>query len=181
MRTPLLLIVLTGVVALTHPVTAQTSAKTTPKPKAQPIVDSAQDTPIQPASKWPSKANKPSFYDSVRLPAHLVSKEVDNALVHVRWAWADNEPCSNATVCTQPIGRKHFGWDDGTVEIGPVIQRWTASPHDAIQKAEDALKDKHRALAVEWVMASQAHNAAVEDWVRTHPGAVLQALQHLQG
>jgi hypothetical protein len=152
---------------------------TPPKPKVQAIVDKDQDTEVQPTSKWPSKDKSSNFYDSVRLPAHLVGNDVDNALLLMRWAWAESASCSSVTVCAKPISRLHFRWDDGTEEVGPIIQRWTASPHDCIQNAGKALKDKHRALAVEWVMASEAHNTPAQQWIRLHPGAVLDALQHV--
>ena len=160
-------------------VQASKNSTTPPTPQTQAIIDKDQDTQIQPASKWPSKEKSTNFYDSVRLPAHMVGNDVDNALVLMRWGWAENAACSNETTCTKTIERLHFRWADGTQEIGPIIQRWTASPHDCIQNARNALKDKHRALAVEWVMASQAHNAPAEQWIRNHPGAVLDALQHV--
>ena len=60
-------------------------------------------------------------------------------------------------------------------------QRLTASQHDCIVNARDALDRGDKALAVQWVMASQMQEPLDRNWLGDHPDAVIEALRQCCG
>jgi hypothetical protein len=112
--------------------------------------------------------------------------DIDRAFNDEKWAWNDHGPCTKVILCATYFD--HFGvnikFSDGSVVPFAHVQRLTTSAHDCIQNAKKALvkiagpgeAPAGRALAVEWVMASQIHNKPELEWLRDHPDAVVAAL-----
>lgn len=108
-----------------------------------------------------------------------VNQDVATAKAHIDWAWNDHGPCSRFTLCATYFDS--FGvnlkFSDGSVAPFAHISRLTTSAHDCIENARRELREKgDRAMAVQWVMASQIHNRPVWEWMRAHPDAVVTAL-----
>lgn len=105
-------------------------------------------------------------------------QDVTDVLEHVQAAWLDYNQCAPAEFCNSYFDS--FGvalmFADGSTQPLAHVRRLDASAHDCIENAKDALASGDRALAVQWVMASQ-HSAAVREWMRQHPDAVLDVLR----
>jgi hypothetical protein len=115
-------------------------------------------------------------------PVHAQSQaEINEAFHRVTWAWNSRGPCADPSLCATPF--ETFGvsirFNDGAVAPFAKVQRATASAHDCIRYAKDALARGDRGMAVQWVMASQLHNEAVRNWLRDNPDAVIAALARL--
>ena len=106
----------------------------------------------------------------------LASDDVETARINILWAWNDHGPCTRFWLCFTYIDSVGIKFDNG--DFGPIvnIQRLTTSAHDCIQKAKDEKGKNHRAMAVQWVMASQIHNKPLYDWLKGHGDAVIAAL-----
>lgn len=104
------------------------------------------------------------------------ASDTDVALGHINWAWGDHGPCTKFLLCATYIDHAGISFSDGNLGAFVKIQRLTTSAHDCIQNAKNALRDSNKALAVEWVMASQIHNRPVYDWLKGHGDAVVSAL-----
>jgi hypothetical protein len=105
--------------------------------------------------------------------------EVKKALTEVKTAWRDYENCARAKLCSVPFDTFGVGitFADGTIAPFSHLQRLFASPHDCIQNARAALEHGDKALAVQWVMASEIPYPEVRDWLGEHPDAVIEALR----
>jgi len=103
--------------------------------------------------------------------------DVQNAYNNELWAWNDHGPCSQFKICAKYFDSfgANITFGDGSVVPFAHVQRLTTSAHDCIQNAKNN-QLANRALAVEWVMASQIHNKPLMEWMRTHPDAVVAAL-----
>jgi hypothetical protein len=77
-------------------------------------------------------------------------------------------------------------FSDGSIAPFAHVYRLFKSAHDCIVEAKRALAGRppstppDRGLAVQWVMATQIHNRPELDWLRTHPDAVIAALQQIR-
>jgi hypothetical protein len=77
-------------------------------------------------------------------------------------------------------------FSDGSIAPFAHVYRLFKSAHDCIVEAKRALAGSppstppDRGLAVQWVMATQIHNRPELDWLRTHPDAVIAALQQIR-
>jgi hypothetical protein len=67
---------------------------------------------------------------------------------------------------------------DGSVLPLSHVQRKNLSAHACILRAQDALSAHDRALAVQWVMASQLSSPNERAWVADHPDAILEGLRN---
>jgi len=112
-------------------------------------------------------------------PLSVHASDDDEALKHVVWAWNDSGPCKRTALCATYINHVGISFKDGDLGIAVKIQRLTTSAHDCIANAKEAKRKGNRALAVEWVMASQIHNEPVKRWLRDHGDAVLAALDRV--
>lgn len=115
-----------------------------------------------------------------------VDADVAIAKANVDWAWNDHGPCSRLTLCLTHFDSFGINLDflDGTSAPFAKIWRGAISAHACIERALAHLSPKDgsapdRAMAVQWVMASQIHNKPVMEWMRAHPDAVIAALRTL--
>lgn len=103
--------------------------------------------------------------------------DITNVLKRIQEAWHDYKPCFPTEFCTSYFDS--FGvaimFADGTTRPLAHIQRMDISGHDCIENAQSSLENGDRALAVEWVMASQ-RSAAAREWMRQHPDSVIKVL-----
>jgi hypothetical protein len=164
----------------TIPAHAQVPPRTPPQIKAdKTTLDSAVravPSALLEAGSASTLSKDASAYETSYLPARVLDDDVQNALMHVSWAWGNHGPCTRFFLCLFYIDHVEFRWTDGSVSFGPRIQRLTTSAHDCIQNAKNAVQRGEKPLAVEWVMASQIHNPPAWEWLRTHPDAVITAL-----
>lgn len=109
-------------------------------------------------------------------PAQDVSaRDLEEAL---NVAWRDGRQCSMESLCY--VYFDTFGvaimFSDGTIKPFAHLRRLSASAHDCIRKAMVLLKKGNRALAVQWVMASQP-SQELREWMGDHPDAVIASLR----
>jgi len=116
--------------------------------------------------------------------------DIQNAYKNELWAWNDHGRCSRLLLCATYFDAwgANITFSDGSIVPFAHVQRLTTSAHDCIQNAKNALRGKppagngdqgeppNKGLAVQWVMASQIHNPPLKEWMRTHPDAVIAAL-----
>lgn len=109
----------------------------------------------------------------------LVAGDVEVAREHIDWAWHDNGPCTKLFLCLTYFDSfgANITFGDGSIAPFVHITRALTSAHDCIKNAKDYLGKGDRAMAIQWVMASQIHNEGVRNWLRDHPDAVIAALQ----
>jgi hypothetical protein len=140
----------------------------------QAATDPAQSaTPAQPASLAPAAGAAAA----VSIPADDLKK----AGSEIRGSWHDYDKCTRSKVCMSYFESFGVGLTFGDGEIVPFahVQRLTASRHDCIVNARDALDHGNRGMAVQWVMASQMLEPLDRNWLGDHPDAVLVALRQI--
>lgn len=140
----------------------------------QAAADPAQSaTPAQPASLAPAAGAAAA----VSIPADDLKK----AGSEIRGSWHDYDKCTRSKVCMSYFESFGVGLTFGDGEIVPFahVQRLTASRHDCIVNARDALDHGNRGMAVQWVMASQMLEPLDRNWLGDHPDAVLVALRQI--
>jgi hypothetical protein len=130
-------------------------------------------SPTQPASLAPAAGST----TAVSIPADDLKK----AASEIRGSWHDYDKCTRSKVCMSYFESFGVGITFGDGEIVPFahVQRLTASRHDCIVNARDALDHGDRGMAVQWVMASQMLEPLDRNWLGDHPDAVLEALRHI--
>ena len=142
-------------------------------------------SPAQPAS--PAQATAPPPAASLA-PATGAStavsvpdEDLKKAASEIRGSWRDYDKCTRSKVCSSYFESFGVGITFGDGEIVPFahVQRLTASRHDCIMNARDALDRGDRGMAVQWVMASQMLEPLDRNWLGDHPDAVLEALRHI--
>ena len=141
---------------------------------AAPGTDPAQAaSPTQPASLAPAAGAA----TAVSIPADDLKK----AGSEIRASWHDYDKCTRSKVCSSYFESFGVGLTFGDGEIVPFahVQRLTASRHDCIVNARDALDHGNRGMAVQWVMASQMLEPLDRNWLGDHPDAVLAALRQI--
>jgi hypothetical protein len=111
--------------------------------------------------------------------APIPDADLKQALSAIRTAWRDYQRCDRSKVCSAYFDSFGVGlsFNDGTIVSFAHVQRRTASKHDCIVNAHDALDRGDRAMAVQWVMASQMLEPLDRNWVGDHPDAVIEALR----
>jgi hypothetical protein len=111
--------------------------------------------------------------------APIPGADLKKARSEIRSAWRDYEKCDRSKVCSEYFESFGVGlsFNDGTIVSFAHVQRLTASKHDCIVNAHDALDRGDRAMAVQWVMASQMLEPLDRNWVGDHPDAVIEALR----
>jgi hypothetical protein len=148
-----------------------------PAPAASPPAqgtDPAQAaSPTQPASLAPAAGATTALF----IPADDLKK----AGSEIRASWHDYDKCTRSKVCSSYFESFGVGLTFGDGEIVPFahVQRLTASRHDCIVNARDALDHGNRGMAVQWVMASQMLEPLDRNWLGDHPDAVLEALRQI--
>ena len=115
--------------------------------------------------------------------APLPDADLKKAHSAIRAAWRDYAKCDRSKVCSAYFESFGVGlsFNDGTIVSFAHVQRLTASKHDCIVNAHDALDRGDRAMAVQWVMASQMLEPLDRNWVGDHPDAVIEALRRCCG
>ena len=115
--------------------------------------------------------------------APISDADLKKALTEIRAAWRDYEKCDHSKVCSAYFESFGVGlsFNDGTIVSFAHVQRLTASKHDCIVNAHDALDRGDRAMAVQWVMASQMLEPLDRNWVGDHPDVVIEALRRCCG
>jgi hypothetical protein len=101
-------------------------------------------------------------------------REIEKAM---HKAWKDTTRCFDASLCNSYFDSFGVGllFADGAARPFAHMQRGPASPRDCIRNAKLALSNGDRALAVQWVMATQ--RARIRDWMREHPDDVIERLR----
>ena len=174
-----------AVAAALSPVIAQTESLT------QDAVAAQATSPTQPAS--PAQATAPAKAASPAQPTSLApatgastavsvpDEDLKKAASEIRGSWRDYDKCTRSKVCSSYFESFGVGITFGDGEIVPFahVQRLTASRHDCIMNARDALDRGDRGMAVQWVMASQMLEPLDRNWLGDHPDAVLEALRHI--
>src|SRR5580698_132356 len=130
-------------------------------------------SPAQPASLAPAA----DATTVVSIPADDLKK----AGSEIRASWHDYDKCTRSKVCSSYFESFGVGLTFGDGEIVPFahVQRLTASRHDCIVNARDALDHGNRGMAVQWVMASRMLEPLDRNWLGDHPDAVLAALREI--
>ena len=115
--------------------------------------------------------------------APVPDADLKKALSEIRASWRNYEKCDRSKVCSAYFESFGVGlsFNDGTIVSFAHVQRLTASKHDCIVNAHDALDRGDRAMAVQWVMASQMLEPLDRNWVGDHPDAVIEALRRCCG
>ncbi len=115
--------------------------------------------------------------------APVPDADLKKALAEIRAAWRNYEKCDRSKVCSAYFESFGVGlsFNDGTIVSFAHVQRLTASKHDCIVNAHDALDRGDRAMAVQWVMASQMLEPLDRNWVGDHLDAVIEALRRCCG
>jgi hypothetical protein len=113
----------------------------------------------------------------------IPAADLKKAMSEVRQSWHDYEQCSRPKVCSEYFDSFGVGltFNDGTLVSFAHVQRLTASRHQCILNARDALEHGDRALAVQWVMAAQMLEPLDRNWISDHPDAVVEALRRWRG
>jgi hypothetical protein len=152
-----------AVVAAWSPAFAQTES---------PVQDGA--APAAPASLAPATGTS--------TPVSIPDEDLKKATSEIRRAWHDYDKCTRSKVCSSYFESFGVGITFGDGEIVPFahVQRLTASRHDCIVNARDALDRGDRSMAVQWVMASRMLEPLDRNWLGDHPDAVLEALRRVQ-
>jgi hypothetical protein len=103
------------------------------------------------------------------------AKDVEKA---VRDAWKDKTRCFEVSLCNSYFDTFGVGllFADGSARPFAHVQRGIASPHDSIRNARNALANGDRALAVQWVMATQREQR-MREWMRDNPDVVIESLR----
>ncbi len=111
--------------------------------------------------------------------AGVADADLKQALSEVRAAWRDYEKCARAKWCSAYFESFGVGltFNDGTLVSFAHVQRLTASRHDCIVNAHEALDRGDLGMAVQWVMASQVQEPLDRNWLGDHPDAVILALR----
>ena len=112
----------------------------------------------------------------------IPDEDFKKAASEIRRAWHDYDKCTHSKVCSSYFESFGVGITFGDGEIVPFahVQRLTASRHDCIVNARDALDRGDRSMAVQWVMASRMLEPLDRNWLGDHPDAVLEALRRVQ-
>jgi hypothetical protein len=154
-------------------VAAQATSPTQPASPAQATAPAKAASPAQPTSLAPATGASPA----VSVPGEDLKK----AASEIRSSWRDYDKCTRSKVCSSYFESFGVGITFGDGEIVPFahVQRLTASRHDCIVNARDALDRGDRGMAVQWVMASQMLEPLDRNWLGDHPDAVLEALRHI--
>jgi hypothetical protein len=138
------------------------------------------ESPSQPASAAtpPSLAPATGTATAVSIP----DEDLKTAASAIRRSLHDYDKCTHSKVCSSYFESFGVGITFGDGEIVPFahVQRLTASKHDCIVKARDALDRSDRSMAVQWVMASEMLEPLDRNWLGDHPDAVLEALRRVQ-
>jgi len=115
--------------------------------------------------------------------APIPDADLKKAHSAIRAASHDYEKCARSQVCSAYFESFGVGlsFNDGTIVPFAHVQRLTASKHDCIVNAREALDRGDRAMAVQWVMASQMLEPLDRNWVGDHPDAVIEALRRCCG
>jgi hypothetical protein len=115
--------------------------------------------------------------------AAIPDADLKQALSEVRAAWRDYEKCARSKMCSAYFESFGVGitFNDGTIVSFAHVQRLTASRHDCIVNAHDALDRGDLGMAVQWVMASQMQEPLDRNWLGDHPDAVIAALRRCCG
>ncbi len=115
--------------------------------------------------------------------AGVADADLKQALSEVRAAWRDYEKCARSKLCSAYFETFGAGltFNDGTLVSFAHVQRLTASRHDCIVNAHDALDRGDLGMAVQWVMASQMQEPLDRNWLGDHPDAVILALRRCCG
>ena len=160
-------------IAQTESLTQDASAAQAADPAAQPASPAQATAPPQPASLAPAT----DASTAVSVPGEDLKK----AASEIRGSWRDYDKCTRSKVCSSYFESFGVGITFGDGEIVPFahVQRLTASRHDCIMNARDALDRGDRGMAVQWVMASQMLEPLDRNWLGDHPDAVLEALRHI--
>jgi hypothetical protein len=169
-----------AVAAALSPAMAQNESPMQAADPAQSASPAAQGTdPAQAASPTqpPSLAPAAGATTAVSIPADDLKK----AASEIRGSWHDYDKCTRSKVCMSYFESFGVGITFGDGEIVPFahVQRLTASRHDCIVNARDALDHGNRGMAVQWVMASQMLEPLDRNWLGDHPDAVLEALRQI--
>ena len=169
MRESLRVLAISGVLAVvvaSSPAIAQTESP-------------AQDGSTAPATGAPSQVLAPAT--SASTPVVIPADDLKQAESLIRASWHDYEKCQHSKICSAYFESFGVGITFADGEIVPFahLQRLTTSRHDCIQNARDAAGRGDRALAVQWVMASQMLVPRDRNWLGDHPDAVLEALRHI--
>jgi hypothetical protein len=111
----------------------------------------------------------------------IPADDLKKAGSEIRASWHDYDKCTRSKVCSSYFESFGVGLTFGDGEIVPFahVQRLTASRHDCIVNARDALDHGNRGMAVQWVMASQMLEPLDRNWLGDHPDAVLEALRQI--
>jgi hypothetical protein len=138
------------------------------------------ESPSQPASPAvkPSLAPPTGTATTVSIP----DEDLKKAASQIRRSLHDYDKCTHSKACSSYFESFGVGITFGDGEIVPFahVQRLTASKHDCIVNARDALDRGDRSMAVQWVMASEMLEPLDRNWLGDHPDAVLEALRRVQ-
>jgi len=148
-----------------------------PAQAASPTQAAADPAQSANPTQSPSLAPAPGAATAVAIPADDLKK----AGSEIRASWHDYDKCTRSKVCSSYFESFGVGLTFGDGEIVPFahVQRLTASRHDCIVNARDALDHGNRGMAVQWVMASQMLEPLDRNWLGDHPDAVLEALRQI--
>lgn len=162
-----------AVAAALLPAIARTESLTQDASPAQGAAPPPAASPAQPARLAPATGAS----TAVSVP----SEDLKKAASEIRGSWRDYDKCTRSKVCSSYFESFGVGITFGDGEIVPFahVQRLTASRHDCIVNARDALDRGDRGMAVQWVMASQMLEPLDRNWLGDHPDAVLEALRHI--
>ncbi len=174
-----------GVLAISGLLAAASSlavAQTEGAARDSSAAQSASSTPPSDSAPVPGSvpaANSAQLETGTPIPP----EDLQKALSEVRASWRNYEKCARMKLCSAYFESFGVGltFNDGRLEPFSHTQRLTASQHDCIVNARDALGRGDRALAVQWVMASQMQEPLNRNWLGDHPDAVLEALRQCCG
>lgn len=109
--------------------------------------------------------------------------DLKQAITEIRASWRDYEKCARTKLCSAYFDSFGVGltFNDGTLVSFAHVQRLTASRHDCIVNAHDALEHGDLGMAVQWVMAAQMQEPLDRNWLGDHPDAVIEALRRCCG
>jgi hypothetical protein len=183
------------VVQVANPVQPADAQGESPVQAADPAqaASPAQGSDPAPAASPPAQGTDPAQAASPTQPASLApaagattalsipADDLKKAGSEIRASWHDYDKCTRSKVCSSYFESFGVGLTFGDGEIVPFahVQRLTASRHDCIVNARDALDHGNRGMAVQWVMASQMLEPLDRNWLGDHPDAVLEALRQI--
>ena len=136
-------------------------------------------SPTQPAS--PAQPASLALAADATTVVSIPADDLKKAGSEIRASWHDYDKCTRSKVCSSYFESFGVGLTFGDGEIVPFahVQRLTASRHDCIVNARDALDHGNRGMAVQWVMASRMLEPLDRNWLGDHPDAVLAALREI--